>query len=127
VGYGLSVVPQNRWEDEDGAGHALRSSGLLHLKASLARVSQSSLKTSEGAAWMVHVESTWRSRGDELEDGRVDATGCIGLFYFNFVVFIVLGHKRSLVISFPINRTPRVVRGLSIQPSLSHPLAIVSF
>jgi hypothetical protein len=26
----------------------------------------------------------------------------------NFVVFIVLGHKGSLAISFPINRTPRV-------------------
>jgi hypothetical protein len=35
----LSVAPQNRWE-EDGAGDALRSSSLLHLKANLARVSQ---------------------------------------------------------------------------------------
>jgi hypothetical protein len=55
---------------------------------------------------MVHVASLWRSRGDESEDGRVDATGCIGLFYL--AIFIVLGHKGSLVISFPINRTPRV-------------------
>jgi hypothetical protein len=39
VGYDLSVEPQNRWEDEDSAGHALRSSVLLHLKASRARVS----------------------------------------------------------------------------------------
>jgi hypothetical protein len=30
-------------------GHALRSSGLLHVEASLARVSQSSLKTDGGA------------------------------------------------------------------------------
>jgi hypothetical protein len=29
----------------DGVGHALRSSGLLHVEASLARVSQSGLKT----------------------------------------------------------------------------------
>jgi hypothetical protein len=36
--YGLSVAPQNRWEDEDGAGHALRSSALLHMEASQARV-----------------------------------------------------------------------------------------
>jgi hypothetical protein len=34
VGYDLSVAPQNRKEDEDGVGHTLRSSGLLHLKAS---------------------------------------------------------------------------------------------
>jgi hypothetical protein len=31
-------APQNRCEDEDGAGHMLRSSGLLRLKASQARV-----------------------------------------------------------------------------------------
>jgi hypothetical protein len=43
----------------------------------------------------------------EVEDGWVDATSCIRLFYPNFVVFFVLGHKGSLVISFPINRTPR--------------------
>jgi extradiol dioxygenase family protein len=32
---------------------------------------------------------------------------CIRLVYPNFVVFFVLGHKGSLVISFPINRTPK--------------------
>jgi hypothetical protein len=44
----LSVAPQNRWR-EIGAGHALRSSGLLRVEASLARVSQSGLKTGGGA------------------------------------------------------------------------------
>jgi hypothetical protein len=44
----LSVVPQNRREG-DGVGHALRSSGLLHMEASRARVSQSVLKTGGGA------------------------------------------------------------------------------
>jgi hypothetical protein len=48
VGFGLSVVPQNRWR-EVGAGHASRSSGLPGVEASLARVSQSSLKTGGGA------------------------------------------------------------------------------
>jgi hypothetical protein len=48
VGYSLSVAPQNRWEDEDGAGHMLKSSVLCHLKASQGRVSQSSLKTGVG-------------------------------------------------------------------------------
>jgi hypothetical protein len=57
VRYGLSIVPQNRWEDEDGAGHASRSNDLFHLEASRARVSQSSLKTSGGAVWIVHVTS----------------------------------------------------------------------
>jgi hypothetical protein len=109
VGYNLSVVPQNRWGDEDDAGHALRSSGLFCLKASLARVSHSSLKTSGGAVQMVHVASSQRSYGDEAKDGWVDAMGCIRLFYSNFTVFVVLDYKGSLVLSFPINRTTRVV------------------
>jgi hypothetical protein len=107
VGYGLSVAPQSQWEDEDGTGHTSRSSSLLHLEPSQPRVSQSSLKTSRGVARMVHMASSRRSHGDEAEDGRVDAMDCIRLFYPNFAIFIVLGHKGSLVISFPINRTPR--------------------
>jgi hypothetical protein len=57
---------------------------------------------------VLHVASSQRSRGDEAEDQWVYATGCIGLFYPNFVIFVVLGHHGSLVISFPMNRTPRV-------------------
>jgi hypothetical protein len=56
----------------------------------------------------VHVALSWRSHGHEIEDGRVDAMGCIGLFYTNIVVLVVFGHKGSLVISFSINRAPRV-------------------
>jgi hypothetical protein len=63
----------------------------------------------------------------EAEDGQIDATGCIDLFYPNFVVFFVLGHKCSLVISFTINRTPRAGGESSTQLSLSHPLATVVF
>jgi hypothetical protein len=47
VDNGLSVAPQNR-RREDGAGHVLRSGGLLRLKTSHARVFQSGLKTSRG-------------------------------------------------------------------------------
>jgi hypothetical protein len=42
--FSLSVAPQNRWR-EVGAGHASRSSILLVVEASLARISQSGLKT----------------------------------------------------------------------------------
>jgi hypothetical protein len=42
VGFGLSVASQNQWR-EVGAGHASRSS-----EASLARVSQSCMKTDGG-------------------------------------------------------------------------------
>jgi hypothetical protein len=48
VGFGLSVASQNR-QREVGAGHASRSSNLLDVEASLARVSQSGLKTGGGA------------------------------------------------------------------------------
>jgi hypothetical protein len=48
AGFGLSVAPQNR-RREVGAGHASRSSSLLGVEASLARVSQSDLKTGGGA------------------------------------------------------------------------------
>jgi hypothetical protein len=47
AGFGLLVAPQNR-RREVGVGHASRSSGLLHVEASLARVSQSGLKTGGG-------------------------------------------------------------------------------
>jgi hypothetical protein len=76
VGYGLSVVPQNRWEDEDSAGHASRYSGLLHLKASRARVSQSGLKTGGGTAWMVHMASSRWSHCSEAKDCRFNGVGC---------------------------------------------------
>jgi hypothetical protein len=48
--FSLSVALQNR-QREVGAGHASRSNGLLGVEASLARVSQSGLKTG-GAATM---------------------------------------------------------------------------
>jgi hypothetical protein len=47
TGFGLLVVPQNRWR-EVGARHMSSSSGLLHVEASRVRVSQSGLKTSRG-------------------------------------------------------------------------------
>jgi hypothetical protein len=48
VGFDLSVAPQNQ-RMEVGVGHALRSSGLLHVEASMIRVSQSGMKTGGGA------------------------------------------------------------------------------
>jgi hypothetical protein len=45
--FGLSVAPENRRRGV-GAGHVSRSSGLLGVEASMARVSQSGLKTGRG-------------------------------------------------------------------------------
>jgi hypothetical protein len=49
--------------------HASRFSSLLHMEASQVRVSQSDLMTSEDVTRMVHMTSSWRSRGVEDEDG----------------------------------------------------------
>jgi hypothetical protein len=78
-------------------GHVSRSSGLLHLEASRARVSRSGLKTGGGVMWMVHVASLQRLRRVEVEYVWVDATACIGPLYLNFVVFYVLGLRGILV------------------------------
>jgi hypothetical protein len=79
-------------------GHTSRSSGLFRLEASRVRVFQSALKTGGSAARIVHVASSWRSRGAEAEDGWVDAMGYIGLFYPNFTIFIILGPMGSFVL-----------------------------
>jgi hypothetical protein len=57
--FSLSFAPQNR-RREVGAGHASRSSSLLGVEASLARVSQFGLKTSGGA-------TTGGERGNIME------------------------------------------------------------
>jgi hypothetical protein len=72
---------------------ALRSSGLLHLEASQARVCKSSLKTGGGATRIVYVASSRMSREDQAEDGWIDVTDCIRLCYPYFSVFIVLGPR----------------------------------
>jgi hypothetical protein len=48
VGFGLSVAPQNR-RREVSVRHTSRSSSLLGIEVSLARVFQSGLKTGGGA------------------------------------------------------------------------------
>jgi hypothetical protein len=48
AGFVLSVASQDRWR-EVGVRHASRSRDLFHMEASLAKVSQSGLKTDGGA------------------------------------------------------------------------------
>jgi hypothetical protein len=90
AGYGLSVAPQNRQEDEDGTGQASRSSGLLHVKVSRARIFQFASKLVEAQRQVVHVAPSRRLRRDQVEDGWVNAMGCIGPCSPCFVVFFVL-------------------------------------
>lgn len=110
VGYSLSVASQNRREDEDGAGHASKSSGLLRAEASRARVSQSGLKTGRGAARVVHVAPSRRSRGSEAERwsvrwrrGRRSGSRTKLPFIRSYFLFSPQGHFSLSV--FTINRT----------------------
>jgi hypothetical protein len=75
----------------------LRSSGLLRLEANRARISQSGLKTGEGAVRMVYVAPSRRSCEDQVKDEHVDAMGCVGPCYPYFVIFMVLDHRGILV------------------------------
>jgi hypothetical protein len=93
VGDGLSVVPQNRWEDGVGVGHASRSSSSLHLEASLARVSEFASKLVEARWRVVHVAPSWRLSRDQLEYGLVDVTGSLdpATLTLPFSLYKVLG------------------------------------
>jgi hypothetical protein len=92
VGDGLWIAPQNRRVDEDGAGHASRSSGLLSVEASRARVSQFASKLAEARQWVVHVASSLRlSRSSRRWTGRRD--GLRQTLLSKIVVFYVLGPR----------------------------------
>jgi hypothetical protein len=82
----------------DSVGHASRSSGLLCVEASLARVSQCSLKTGGDATVGGARDISQRWRWSQVEDGWVDVTGCTGPFYPTFAVFNVLGTRGIIVI-----------------------------
>jgi hypothetical protein len=70
---------------------------LLHVEASRARVYQFDSKLPEARQRVVHVAPLRRSHEDQVDDGQVDVTGCVGPFSPNFVVFIVLDPKGIVV------------------------------
>jgi hypothetical protein len=83
---------------EVSAGHASRSSSLIRVKESLARVSQSDLKLAETRQWVVHVAPSRGLRQRQVKDGRINAMGCVGSCYPSFTVFNVLDHRNIVVI-----------------------------
>jgi hypothetical protein len=62
----------------DGVGQALRSSSWLRMEASQGRVSQFTSKLAEARRRLVHVAPSRRPREDQVEDGWIDAMGCVG-------------------------------------------------
>jgi hypothetical protein len=61
------------------------------------RLSQSGLKTGEGAARLLYMASSRRSCRNKAEDGRIDMMCCIVLFYLNFIIFIILVCKGNFI------------------------------
>jgi hypothetical protein len=96
AGYGLSVAPQNQRESNN-VEHASRSSVLLRVEVSWARVSQSGLKTGGGA-------TVGGARGT-IEDVAsrssrrqwVDAIDYVGPCYPCFVIFFILVPRDVIV------------------------------
>jgi hypothetical protein len=78
-------------------GYALRSSDLLHVEASQARVSQFASKLADAQRWVVRVASSRRICEDKVKDGQVDTMGCVGPYYHYFTVFFVLCARGILV------------------------------
>jgi hypothetical protein len=76
----------------------LRSSGLVRMKVSLARVFQSGLKTGGSVTTGSACGTIAEVASEEVEDGRVDVTGCVGPCYPTFTVFNVLGPRSIVVI-----------------------------
>jgi hypothetical protein len=67
------------------------------VEASRARVSQSDLKIGGGTVQLVNMTSSRRLHRDQVEDGQVDAMGCVGPFYPKITIFYVLDPMGILV------------------------------
>jgi hypothetical protein len=55
------------------------------------------LRLVEARLQVVHVPSSWQLRQEDAEDGRVDATGCVGPFFPKIIVFSILGSSDIVV------------------------------
>jgi hypothetical protein len=55
-------------------------------------------RLAEARRWVVHVAPSRRLRWRQVEDGRVDATGCVGPCYPTFAIFNVLDPRAVVVI-----------------------------
>jgi hypothetical protein len=76
---------------------------------------------------VVHVASSWRSRGCEAKDGRFDGVGCgaveVGPNYPSLDVIFFLAHRGIVVFSFPLNR----IQDLVGRQAFSHPSPTSSY
>jgi hypothetical protein len=67
------------------------------VEGSRGRIFQSGLKTGGGATMVVYMAPSQRLRRVHIEEGRVDATGCVVPCYTCFTICVILG-RRDIVV-----------------------------
>jgi hypothetical protein len=98
VGFNLSVAPQNRWEDATAWDTRRDLAACFAWKQVWLGFPSLASRLAEAQRWVVDVAPSRRLRQSQVQDGRVDATGCIGPCYPCFAVFILLGPRVIVVI-----------------------------
>jgi hypothetical protein len=54
-------------------------------------------RLAEAQRQVVHMAPSWRLRQSQVEDGRVNAMGCVGPYYPCFTIFFLLSHRGIVV------------------------------
>jgi hypothetical protein len=98
AGFSLSVVPQNRWEDATVWDTCRDLAACFTWKQVWLGFPSLASRLAVARRWVVHVAPSRRLCQSQVEDGRVDATGCVGPCYPCFVVFTLLGTGDIVVI-----------------------------
>jgi hypothetical protein len=96
AGYGLSVAPQNQWENDSVWG--TRQDLVAYFSWKQVTLEFFSLTSRLTEKWwrVVHMASSQRLCRVEVEDGWVDATVCVGPFYPKIIIFSVLDPRGNL-------------------------------
>jgi hypothetical protein len=98
AGFGLSVAPQNRRGDAMAWDTCRDLVACLMCKQVWLGFSSLASRLAEARWRVVHVAPSQRLRQIQIEDGRINAMGCIGPCYLCFAIFILLGSRDIVVI-----------------------------
>jgi hypothetical protein len=92
AGFGLLVAPQNRRDDtrRDLVTYFAWKQVWLVFSSLASRL--------EARQRVMYMAPSQRLRRNQVEDGRVDVTGCVGSCYPCCAIFILLGTRGSVVI-----------------------------
>jgi hypothetical protein len=88
--YGLLIAPQNQRDDDSVRDTRRDLAAWFAWKQVALEFFSLTSRLMEARLQVVHVTSSRRSRGVEVENGRVDTTGCVGPFYLKIAVFLCI-------------------------------------